>query len=271
MKRITTGFSICLVLVFLSPAAPALAGVVYEIEVTDHAKTETHEMSAQGKRLLMGLPTDAQGVGSEVVYNGDERHLMILDHEKKSYLVFDQAMIDQISGITQQMKQMLESVPESQRGAIEEMMKQKMPQQGAQSSLAKLTAEKTSDKAEKAGYPCVKYILKRDGVKTSEVWVTDWSNVEGGKEIMGVFEDMADFVHEMMESISSGLGSMAGQLDQGFLGVLSEIDGFPVVTLQFADDGSVETESTLRSATERKLDPASFEPPSGYKRQQLMR
>ncbi len=145
-----------------------------------------------------------------------------------------------------------------------------MPDEAGPASLSKLKVENTGEKAKKAGYPCVKYVVTRDGVMIAELWVTDWSNVEGGQEIMGVFKDMGDFVREMMESVSAGLGPMAGQLDQGFLGLMSEVDGFPVVTRQFEDDGSLDSESILRSARRQKLDPAEFEPPSGYKRRQML-
>ncbi len=45
---------------------------------------------------------------------------------------------------------------------------------------------------------------------------------------------------------------------------MNEIDGFPVVTRNFAG-GELESESTLRSAEERDLDPDAFEPPKGYR------
>ena len=50
---------------------------------------------------------------------------------------------------------------------------------------------------------------------------------------------------------------------------MAEIDGFPVVTREFGDDGSLEDESTLRSSQRRTLDPDAFEPPAGYKRRSM--
>ena len=51
---------------------------------------------------------------------------------------------------------------------------------------------------------------------------------------------------------------------------MKQIDGFPVVTSGLGADGSVEDESSLRSARRRTLDPADFEPPSGYKRRSML-
>lgn len=264
MTRIATILILCLAL-----AVPAGAGVVFEVETKSNDSVETHEMIAEGKMLAMGLPKGGREQEGEIVYNGELRQVMVVDHDAKSYLVFDQQMIEQVAGIAAQMQEMLKNVPEGQRAAVEQMMKQKMPQQAGPASIAKLEFQNTGDEAEKAGYPCVKYIVLREGTPIAELWVTSWSNLKGGKEIMGVFKDMADFVQEMMESVSAGLGPMAGQLDQGFLGLMSEIDGFPVVTRQFNDDGSLDSESILRSSKVRDLDPDAFEPPAGYKRQQL--
>lgn len=253
----------------LALSVPALAGVVFEVETTRNGVVEVSEMSAEGKMLAMGVPGGLGDSEGEIVYNGELRQVAVIDHSRRSYLIFDQQMVEQIAGVTAQMQEMLKNVPEGQRAAIEEMMKQKMPQQADPAALAALQIEDTGERAEMAGYPCVKYVVLREGRPVTELWVTDWRNVAGGDEIMGVFRDMADFMREMMESISTGLGPMAGQLDQGMVRLMSDIDGFPVVTRQLTADGSVESESVLRSAAERDLDPGTFEPPKGYKRQQM--
>ena len=50
---------------------------------------------------------------------------------------------------------------------------------------------------------------------------------------------------------------------------LDQLGGFPVLTREFGDDGSLEAESVLKSARRQTLDPDAFEPPSGYKRQSM--
>ena len=51
---------------------------------------------------------------------------------------------------------------------------------------------------------------------------------------------------------------------------MKELGGFPVVTSEFGEDGSLEGESALRSAKRQTIDPDAFEPPSGYKRQEML-
>ena len=86
------------------------------------------------------------------------------------------------------------------------------------------------------------------------------------------FESLSGFVQELLDSLSS-LGGMAGglasQFDVDSFAFMKDLDGFPVVTQEFGGDGSLESESVLRSAERRTLDPADFEPPKGYRLQQM--
>ena len=50
---------------------------------------------------------------------------------------------------------------------------------------------------------------------------------------------------------------------------MREMNGFPVVAREFDDNGEFEGMSALKSATRQTLKPEDFEPPAGYKRQDL--
>ena len=101
-----------------------------------------------------------------------------------------------------------------------------------------------------------------------ELWVTDWSNVEGSEETVEAFQEMADFMNELLSAIP--MDQAPGGLADSIAAQMKELDGFPVVTREFGDGGGLESESTLRSADRRTLDPAEFEPPAGYKRREMM-
>ncbi len=257
-------------------AGPALAGVVYEIEVKDHEqsppKTESIEAAVEGKNLKMGIAPGSDGGRGDMIFRGDRREMVVIDHEDKSFHVIDEATMQQIAGqVSQamsQMQEMLKSVPEEQRAMVEKMMKQRMPAEAQTPERPTSELRKTGDTGDKAGYPCVKYDVLRDGRKVRELWVTDWDNIEGGREVVGAFEDMADFFKELLDSVPD-FGQGGPSADSAFEH-LKEIGGFPVVTREFDDDGSLEDESTLRSARRRTLDPAEFEPPAGYKRRSMM-
>ncbi len=256
-------------------AGPVAAGVVYEIEVTDHEqsppKSESIQAAVEGRNLKMGTASRGSGGEGEMIFRGDRREMIVVDHEKKSYLVMDEkaleSFVGQISGAMSELEKTLQNLPEDKRAMVEQMMKGRMPAQAPKRPKNEL--KKTGERADKNGYPCAKYEVHRGGRKLREIWVTDWDNVEGGKDVAGTFEEMADFFKQMLDAIPD-FGQREGAGDPAFE-FLTEMGGFPVVTREFAADGSLEGETALRSAKRQTLDPEAFEPPSGYKRQEMLR
>ncbi|MEM7350649.1 MAG: hypothetical protein AAF657_07570 [Acidobacteriota bacterium] len=264
--------------------APAFAGVVYEIETTDHEqsppKVESIEMAAEGRHLKMGIGGGSQNTKGDMIFRGDRREVVVVDHDQKSYMVMDreqmQAIAGQVNSALSQMQEALKNVPADQRAIVEKMMKERMPQQPQSQAPRRPASElkKTSERATHNGYPCIKYEVHQNGKKLRELWVTDWKNVEGSSEVAQTFEDMADFFREMMDSFSSLAGAAGGGplpfgSGDNFFEHIKDLDGFPVVTKEFAEDGSLEGEGALRSARRQTIDPDAFEPPSGYKRQEM--
>jgi hypothetical protein len=252
---------------------PLTAGVVYEIEVKNHEqsppKTESIEATVEGRHLRIGIAPGKHGGRGEMIFRGDRREMVVLDHENRSYHVLDQAAMDgiatQLGGVMSQMQQALQNVPPEQRAMMEQMMKQNMPQVPPTPSPIEL--QRTGEKATHNGYPCVKYIVRRGEAVIQELWVTDWSNLEGGKDAAGTFEEMAEFFRGMLDAIPDfGQGPTGG--DTVFKH-MKDLGGFPVVARAFGEDGSLESETTLRSARRQSLDADAFAPPSGYKRQEM--
>lgn len=269
MKAIVTP---CLAAMLL--AAPLAAGVVFEIETTDHEQSpprvESTQVAAEGENLKMGVAPSARGgTGGTVLFRGDRRELVVVDHDEKSYMVIDQEAMrkigEQVSAASAQVAEALKNVPEEQRAMVEKMMKQRMPQEAPKRPVTEL--RKTGERGDKNGYPCVKYEVFRDGRKVRELWVTDWDHVEGGGEVAGAFREMAEFMKQLLDAMPA-TGAPGGLGDAVVL-QMNELPGFPVVTRDFDDEGALETESSLRSASRRALDPAEFEPPAGYERRSM--
>jgi hypothetical protein len=268
MKKIIVFISVLLL------SIPAVAGVVYEIEVTDHEqsppKSQSMETAVEGRLLKMGIPGGSRSGDGEMIYRGDRREMVWVDHDKKTYFVIDEetmkALAAQINEAMSMMEQALANVPEAQRPMIEEMMKKKMPQ-AQKTERPKTELRRTGEQAEHNGYPCVRYEVVRDGRAIRELWVTDWKNIEGGSDVADLFQEMAEFFKEMLDSLPKFAESGG---DQAFEH-MKEMGGFPVVTRELADDGSLESESSLRSARRQTLGPDAFEPPAGYKRQKMFK
>jgi len=248
MRRETVKQIVILAAVMLAVGMPLAAGVVFEVETTDASgSVETHQMLVQGGQLKMEMGAGQGGAaegGNDAIFRSDRREMVVIDHAKKSYMVIDEEMIQQIGG---QMTAMME-----------QMQKQEF--------------QKTSDTADQHGYPCVRYDVLVNGRKTQELWVTDWADIEGSGEIRDAFKEMASFFSEMMESMPQiGGGKSGGMFGDGrsLMEAFEQIDGFPVVTRTFGEGGGLENEAVLKSSTKRDLDAAEFEPPSGYRRRSM--
>jgi len=261
-----------IVLTALLLGSSAFAGVVYEVEVTDHtedpATVSDSRISVDGDLVKMDVTSGSKDLNGEMIFRGDRKEMVIVNNEDKTYFVLDEeqmkALAAQISQAMSAMEQALAAVPEGQRAKMEEMMKQRMPMQMEPREPAEL--KKTGDSDTVGGYPCVRYEVWRGGIRERELWVTQWKNIEGGTDAVQAFEDMSAFFKEMLDSLPQmGDRSFA---DSAFEH-LKEMGGMPVVTREFADDGTLESEARLTSASSRSLDPADFEPPKDYKRKDM--
>lgn len=263
-------------LIALLVAAPARAGVLFELETVDMkasgGQADTMHALVGGTSLKINV-TGPHGADADMVYRGDRREMMAIDHTDKTYVVIDEATIEEIgarlSGFEAQMREAMKDVPPEQRAMVEEMMKQRMPQMQAQPVMPVDEIRRTGESGEKSGYPCVKYQLYRDGKLSKDFWVTDWDNVEGGRDAMRAFEDMAGF----MEDLRAALPSFAQDPNSGSHAYehLDELGGFPIVTIEYGSDGSVDRESRLKSSRIEDVDASAFAAPAGYTQQQIMR
>ncbi|MEJ2085973.1 MAG: hypothetical protein P8Y44_09890 [Acidobacteriota bacterium] len=268
--------TLALLLALAAGTAAVEAGVVYDIEVTDHQQspptTEGLQMVTDGKNIAMDIPPQQDSGSGKAIFKGDEQEMVIVNDDTQSYMVIDKAAVDgiatQLNDVMKQMDEMLKNLPQEQQDAIKKAQAGGMgstPGAGAAPPL-KAEVKRTDERGDQGGYPCVKYEVLLDGKKIRELWVTDWANVEGGSEASGAFEKMGEFFEELTSSMPD-LGQGAGP-DMDFAETFSH--GFPVLSREFdPETGDLESESALRGAKKQSIDPDAFEPPSGYQRTQM--
>lgn len=244
--------------------AAALAGVVVEMETTDltseQAAPKPVTMSIQGN-----LARFDDGSNHSVVFLGDAREMLILDHSEKRVMRMDEETMEQlgnqISAAMEQMQKQMANMPPQ----VREMMKDKMPQmQPAEMPEVKIV--KSSVRETQGGQPCVRYDVISDGAKVRELWVTEWSNVDLKADDFAVIDEMGRFAEKLVASL--GQAMKMGQNFENPLAQWSEIDGFPVLIREF-DDGTATAETLFRSVERRDLEGSLFEPPAGYKEEKL--
>ena len=253
-----------------------MPGVVFEIETTYHTdsppSTESSEAMVEGPNIKIPISSRNGSPSGDMIFRGDrgtKGEVIVTDDKRKGYYLVDDAFLKNMKGQMDKTKSMMDDVMKNltkeQREMIEKAQKKsgnKMGQLGMMKQTPVTELRKTSDKGTKNGYPCVKYEVLRDGQKIQDLWVTDWSNIDGGDEAEDAFGAMRDFYNELVDSLG----------DFGNMGPYDEFDfaeGFPVVTMGYGDDGSLDDESWLKRTRRQRIDPSAFEPPSGYKRMSM--
>ena len=251
MKKLIVAFC-CVSLLII---APAYAGVVMNLVSKDAQGNikDTVVFSAEGDLVRM----DESNQGASILFLGDK--MIFLGHKEKSYVVIDDAMMNELQAAMKQMEAQLAAMPPEQRAMVEQMMQGEMP--GGPVAKPRLEAM-GGDKWDE--YACQRYAVYEASEKTLEICAAAFSKVAGGEEVMAAFSGMVTFMQRIVESMPASMASMVGENP---LGYMEEINGFPVQYISF-ENGKMVEEMTLDSVSEEDLDPGLFAPPADYRQEQ---
>jgi len=250
----------------------ASAGVLMRVESTDHSTTppeiQRTRIMAESPRVLIETP--GTGAGDRVIFDANANELIRVDGAKREYLVIDQASLRELATMADQLEALIErtlaQVPAAQReqarSLIQTQMEGELPAAGEPAPSRSFRA--TGERRKVNGYPCARHEALQGGRVVRELWVTSWSNLDGGAEARSAIMGMSRFV----ETVAASLPAAAAARDPLF-DRLSELGGFPVLTREFDRDGAVTREFALLSTEVMEVDPASFAPPKGYQRREI--
>jgi len=243
------------------------AGAVMDMVIKDASGQETERTNifAQSGKIRMD---GGSGEGSRVsmIFLGNE--FLVLDHKDKTYIVMDEAMLDEVSSridaAMKEMEEQMASMPPEQRAMMQQMMKGQMQgmmgQKGTVSPPPRVEATGTG---QWLSGTCKQYAVYEGDEKTQDVCAAALSEIEGSDVVMRAFRSMAAYVKKMTESMPMGSGD---SVNPGEL--MDQIDGFPVHTIEY-ENGEVAGEVTLESVGEQDLDETLFVAPADYRRQDV--
>ena len=283
MKRL--GLFVGLMLLGSVIAAPTPApvlnpGVVFQVETTFHdyapPRVEEMEVLIEGPDVLMPMMGGGEtGAMGRMIFRGKQgKHgtMVVVDDKKRTYFVIDDAVVRAMAGqgdaASQATEEALKNLTQEQREAIKKAQQQAgtgaVP--GVMAPRSKPEVIMTGERGDRQGYPCVKYEVFQDGRKIREIWTTDWDNIDGGDEAADAFRGMGAF----FEAIWKALPQLPGGGDpfggQNPFDGMNYVNGFPVVSIGFDEDGTIEDEAILKGTRRQYIDPAVFMPSAGYKR-----
>lgn len=239
-------------------------GVVMEMVTTDASGQETDRsrIYAQAEKMRMEQVQE-DGKTDSMVFLGDK--FLYIDHDDKSYVVMDEAMLDEVSTqMSEAMKEMeaqLAAMPPEQRAMVEQMMKGQM--QGMMQKQAPSTPAFRVE-AEGGGkwksYKCREYAVYEGDSKVYDICAADLDEIDGADEVVETFRNMAAYISKMTESMPMRSGA-----DMNIGELMDDIDGFPVHTVDY-ENGVAVSEMSLESVAEKDLDEGLFAVPDGYRR-----
>ena len=259
-KSVATSIS---TLLLISPLA--FAGVVMDMVTMDASgqETERSRIYAQSGKIRMEQ-SDGSETAATMIFLGNK--FLYIDQREKSYVVMDEAMLDEVSAkmneVMKEMEAQLASMPPEQRAMVEQMMKgqmQGMSAQQAPSSSAPRVEAKGG--GEWKSYKCRQYAVFEGAEKVQDICAAELDEVDGADEVIEAFRNMAAYITKMTESMPMRSDD---RINPGEL--MDEIDGFPVHTIDYKN-GVVARETSLDSVTEQDLDEGMFAVPEGYRRQ----
>ena len=249
---------------FLAMATPLFAGVEMDLVTKDAegAVTESVKLYAQSGKIRMEDIGDTSGKEMSMIFVGQE--FIVVDHTEQSYIVMDEEMVAalgaKVNDAMAQIQAQLADMPEEQRAQIEQMLAGQMAGMMNESEQAPAARVEQIGVGTWQSAECTQYAVFEDFDKTQEICAAPLGDIEGADEVMLAFKNMAKFVNTISESMPGALGA---NMAQNPMGLIDQIDGFPVRTIDYLD-GSLMSVTTLESVQDMSLDPGLFAIPEGY-------
>jgi hypothetical protein len=256
-------------------AANLHAGVVFDIETknndTNPPQVTNTRVLVEGRLLKLQTATPGNQQLTEMIFRGDRREMIIVDHRTRSFIVMDQQAMQTLSAQMNQafgqMNAAMKNLTPEQRAMAGQMMNGRNPiTQVAQQSP--ITVRQLNNRTTVYNYPSTLVEVSRDGRKISNMWITPWQNIDGAQELGTAFTDLAVFSDELMKSLPTTAG-MQQQLPDNPFSALHKINGFPVAGRNYRDDGTVASETALRATQKASIGPGEFQPPAAYQQNKL--
>lgn len=258
-----------LVLVFFAlflvqSTAFAKKGVELQMEVKEGAKTDITKMVVLDNNLKMEIMNDSD---DKDFMTFDGQKMCTIDNKRNECSCMKKEDFKKLAGeINKQfakfdIEEMLKDVPPAQREFVRQQMEKAMPKKTAPAAVSKPDLKKIGNEKYN-NYSSRKYILKSGGEETY-LWVTDWGNIQGGKEIANAFVNLGIFFDEMLETMSQFPGAQQREQDN-FIRIMDDVNGV-IHSSKAYENGKLKRESKLINSSSREVQPGEFKSPYSCK------
>ncbi|MFH1862770.1 MAG: DUF4412 domain-containing protein, partial [bacterium] len=198
--------------------------------------------------------------GYIAIFRQDKKVFWMLDDQKKTYTEMTerdlQEMKRTLDEASRQMAEQMKDLPPEQRQMMEAMMAGKMTQKAPE-----IVYQKVASGERIGSWVCDKYEGSSEGKKKSEVWTTDWQQLDLKSSDFQVLKEMGEFFARLAPEATS-FYPMEESSEK------SVYSGVPVKTISYSDDMASRT-SELKELRTEEFNAALFELPAEYKKEAL--
>jgi hypothetical protein len=249
-------------------ALPASADVTFRTQTTDSLRPAalmrgTVWLDDTSLRMEFAR-RDAPGRTSVVIFRSDRSLYWTLDPITRTYVEIDRAELERLGKRVRQarseMQARLETLPPEQREKVAAMLEDMRAMETSTVSQEKLVptdARETID-----GHAARRYDLVLQTEVVGAVWVAEWAALELEAKDVAVFEKLAHFQNELIQTLGASAGAVFGSQP---LDIFERVNGFPL-RIRRIQDGRTRSETRLHDV--RRLPAAAdrFSIPEGYTR-----
>ena len=90
--------SLVVTVTLLMTVLPASAGVIYEVESTYGDTATKAGIAVEGLNMKMDVASGDQDWNGNMLFHGEDREMIVVDHDKKSYFVIDEEQMRKLAG-----------------------------------------------------------------------------------------------------------------------------------------------------------------------------
>lgn len=196
------------------PVSHLLSGLVFTLMLTNHAQADVmidydaqassggmHRLAIKGQQLRVDADDDTW-----ILFNSNEQAMYIVDDSDRSYIKFDEALIEKLGQTMNRAKAELDAaladLPPAQRKQMQEMMAGAMASMLGGKDSIKFSVEETSRTDSVEGIDCRIVMAFKNDQPFNEVCLAEASDLGASSADAKVFRKWTQFTQGMMEQMA---------------------------------------------------------------------
>lgn len=243
-------------------------GIYIKNETIDSkGKKSSGEIFITQTKLKMST-VDHKNRASDILFFNDTKLMLMVNHKKeevseitKEDMLKMKAKMNEIKKQLDEINMQLEKAPEAQREMMRKIMGGQIEALMTKGNMIEIKYSKTGKSDKINGWTCDEYIATMNDEKISEVWVTNFSNIDFEMSDFQVMYDYAEYMTSFTGDFLKGLN---------FKGIEPDYEGYPIKTITFYKDKQI-SETIILEYKRMDINNNVFTVPADYDKEKTFK